>query len=98
MEFCPNCGKVLYPQRKGGKTVLICRACGYSVDVDRSSKKSMTMVYHISEEKHTRTSVIEKKEEDKEKKEAERELVQELYKEIFSETYLETEGESSGED
>ncbi|HDI75282.1 MAG: DNA-directed RNA polymerase subunit M [Thermoprotei archaeon] len=95
MEFCPKCGKVLYPVKKEGKTLLTCRACGYTVNVTQSSIESMKMVYRVSDEMHTRTSVIEKKEEDREKKEAERELVQELYKEIFSETYLESEGEGS---
>jgi len=28
MEFCKKCGTLMVPQKKGSKTVLICRKCG----------------------------------------------------------------------
>ena len=41
MEFCPNCGKVLFP--KDGK--FSCDACGYEKNVTEESKKQ----YEVSE-------------------------------------------------
>lgn len=29
VEFCPKCGSIMVPRRKGGKTVLMCPRCGY---------------------------------------------------------------------
>jgi DNA-directed RNA polymerase subunit M len=32
MQFCPKCGLVCVTKREGGKTVLVCRKCGYRIE------------------------------------------------------------------
>ncbi len=31
MKFCPTCGILLLPKKAGGRTVLQCSSCGYTV-------------------------------------------------------------------
>ena len=50
MEFCPNCGKVLFP--KDGK--FSCDACGYEKNVTEESKKQ----YEVSEKVDKEDTVI----------------------------------------
>lgn len=32
MEFCPKCGGLMVPGKVGGRKVLACRSCGYTVE------------------------------------------------------------------
>lgn len=32
MKFCPNCGTLMRPSKRGGKRVLVCPSCGYVED------------------------------------------------------------------
>ncbi len=35
--FCPKCGSILIPKKKGGKMVLVCKSCGaVSSDVENA--------------------------------------------------------------
>ena len=34
MEFCPDCGKLLIPKKKGKSRVLACAKCGYETKLD----------------------------------------------------------------
>ena len=46
LEFCENCGSLLYPSRdKDGNQVLVCRSCEYTKKVD---EKKATENYRIS--------------------------------------------------
>lgn len=95
VEFCPKCGSLLIPVRKGGKIILVCRRCHFQKDV--GSSDSYKGVQVISEDKKTKTAVIEEvKTTSKERKERERELLQELY-EIVLETMEQEQMESEEE-
>ena len=87
MEFCPNCGSVLIPAKKNGKTVLKCRKCGYEKAVGEKGYKT---IEKVSEEKKTRVDILEVPV-SKKRAEEEKEFVQEYY-EIFLESYGESEG------
>ncbi len=32
MEFCPKCGSVMKPEKKGSKIYLVCPRCGYKIE------------------------------------------------------------------
>ena len=34
MEFCPDCGKLLIPKKKGKSKILACAKCGYETKFD----------------------------------------------------------------
>jgi len=36
MEFCPKCGKILIPKKKGKSKVLVCPKCGYESSLEGS--------------------------------------------------------------
>lgn len=44
MEFCPECGKLLIPKKKGKSKLLVCAKCGYE------SKLSGKGKYEVSDE------------------------------------------------
>jgi len=44
MEFCPECGKLLIPKKKGKSKLLVCAKCGYE------SKLSGEDKYEVSDE------------------------------------------------
>lgn len=58
MQFCPQCGGLMYPRREGGRTHLVCRACGYKLE-----GLNVNAAYRVKREiQHTereRTIVIE---------------------------------------
>jgi len=35
MEFCPECGKLLIPKKKGKSKLLFCAKCGYENKLDQ---------------------------------------------------------------
>ena len=44
MEFCPDCGKLLIPKKKGKSKLLVCAKCGYE------RKLSAKTSYEVSDE------------------------------------------------
>ncbi|MHA1953324.1 MAG: DNA-directed RNA polymerase subunit M [Candidatus Heimdallarchaeaceae archaeon] len=44
MEFCPECGKLLIPKKKGKSKLLVCAKCGYE------SKLTGKDAYEVSDE------------------------------------------------
>jgi len=38
MEFCPNCGKTLFPKKSGASVTLVCKKCGYQKSLDAEVK------------------------------------------------------------
>lgn len=54
MEFCPNCGKLLVPKKKGNTKKLVCPKCGYESKLDSKEK------YEVSDEvKHKSSERLE---------------------------------------
>ncbi len=35
MEFCPECGKLLIPKKKGKSKMLVCAKCGYEGKLEK---------------------------------------------------------------
>ncbi len=54
MEFCPECGKLLIPKKKGKSKILACSKCGYE------SKLEEKDTYEVADEiEHKVSDVIE---------------------------------------
>ncbi|MBY9001902.1 MAG: DNA-directed RNA polymerase subunit M [Candidatus Heimdallarchaeota archaeon] len=54
MEFCPDCGKLLIPKKKGKAKVLTCPRCGYE------SKLVQTESYEVADQiKHKASDITE---------------------------------------
>ena len=54
MEFCPECGKLLIPKKKGKSKLLVCAKCGYE------SKLSEKDAYEVSDEvEHAPSEITE---------------------------------------
>jgi len=54
MEFCPDCGKLLVPRKKGKLKLLVCLKCGYE------RKLSTNTSYEVSDEvKHKAHEITE---------------------------------------
>jgi DNA-directed RNA polymerase subunit M len=54
MEFCPECGKILIPKKKGKSKILVCAKCGYE------SKLSTKTSYDVADEvKHKASDITE---------------------------------------
>ncbi|MHC1599122.1 MAG: transcription factor S [Candidatus Methanofastidiosia archaeon] len=60
MEFCPECESLIIPTKKDGKTLLICKKCGYTRDVDLNDSNSKFIVQEkISHSPKEKLIVIE---------------------------------------
>jgi len=91
MEFCPKCGGLMLPRRKGEELHLVCQSCGYSV---RAKKlEGYTAKEVIAEEKKTKVSVFTAP--SGLASEEERRQLKEEYYEVFLETMSEEETEES---
>lgn len=33
MKFCPKCGSIMFPKKTKGKTVFVCKKCGYEEEI-----------------------------------------------------------------
>ncbi len=55
MEYCDECGSIVYPVKQGGDRVLKCRRCGFSKEmgakVDPNSFKISTVIQHSEKDK-----------------------------------------------
>ena len=91
VEFCPKCGSLLVPVKKNNKIFLVCPKCGYEKEVKKSKNNSYRKTFKISEDKKTKTAILEENTKiNKEEKVREKELLKEYY-EIFLETMEENE-------
>jgi len=81
VEFCPNCGSVLVPQRRGSETYLVCRSCGFS---KRAAGESYRQRERIDRRKKTKVTAVSRASEEK-LSEEEREMLKEYY-EVFLST------------
>lgn len=96
MEFCPKCGKLLIPEKRDGKTFLICRSCGF--EKLASESKGYKIIQPIEEKKRRKTLIVEEPIKIvKKRKEEERELMADFY-EVFLENYEESEEETEAEE
>lgn len=93
MEFCEKCGKMLVPERRGGKIVLVCRSCGFVKGLEDSSSYKMT--YSVEENKRRKIAIVSETEIRRRSKE-EQELMEDYYR-LLLETYAESESESESE-
>ncbi|MHA1304886.1 MAG: hypothetical protein ACTSQE_03255 [Candidatus Heimdallarchaeaceae archaeon] len=76
MEFCENCGKMLIPQKKGKKRVLVCPRCKKEKEIKDTSR------YEIEEEvSHKSSELVDIifEEDEKEISEAEKEARRERF-------------------
>jgi len=95
LKFCPKCGNLLVPIRKGEKLILKCRVCGHEEEATtKTIGKEYTIKHNVEEEKRVKTSKVSEPPRPI-RREEEREMLQEYY-EIFLETF--TEEESGAEE
>ncbi len=92
MEFCPKCGGLMLPRRRGGEVYLVCQSCGYEMRAKRL--EGYAAKEEIAEEKRTRVSVFTAT--SRGVSEEERRQLKEEYYEVFLET-MEGEGGEEGE-
>ncbi len=52
MEFCPNCGKMMIPKKKGKKTILVCPKCHTEKEIEDPAS------YEIEEEVEHKSSEL----------------------------------------
>ncbi len=90
MKFCPKCGTMMVPVRKGKKTILKCPKCGYEEELHTNTKDYKIEIKETTQKVRT-TSVVSEEEEKKRTKE---ELEQE--KEEFYEVFLDLMSEEEG--
>ncbi len=61
MDFCPECGNLMNPEKKEGKVVLVCSTCEYEEKGTDETDKSYKMVEES--EGKDETAVIEREQE-----------------------------------
>ncbi|HME52409.1 MAG TPA: RPA12/RPB9/RPC11 RNA polymerase family protein [Candidatus Lokiarchaeia archaeon] len=44
VDFCPNCGSILYPRKKGEQKVLFCKMCDYEKELEGKAAPLMSPV------------------------------------------------------
>ncbi len=52
MEFCPECGKLLIPKKKGKLKMLVCAKCGYEGKLEKDES------YEVQDEVEHKASDI----------------------------------------
>ncbi len=52
MEFCPECGKLLIPKKKGKAKVLVCSKCGIELKLNKDGG------YDVQDEVEHKTSEL----------------------------------------
>jgi len=60
MRFCPKCGSILVPSKRQGKTVLVCRKCGYVEEVGAENSSGYRLVREIKHKPSDKIVVITK--------------------------------------
>ncbi|MEM1700272.1 MAG: DNA-directed RNA polymerase subunit M, partial [Desulfurococcaceae archaeon] len=94
VRFCPRCGSIMYPFKKGDEVLLKCTKCGF--ETKAGDKEKYSMKYQVGSSKRTVTAKVSEAKESKITPE-EREMLREYY-EIFLEEFERSEFEESGED
>ncbi|MGC9111936.1 transcription elongation factor [Acidilobus sp.] len=83
MRFCPRCGGVMVPVKKGDKTILKCTRCGYEMALDKSSERDYKGASKADEKKVLTTTVVSKEvQQNKEESKEELEQAKEDYYEL----------------
>ena len=62
MKFCPKCGGLMYPRKENGKSVLICRSCGYKLELgggEESAVKTYTLRKKLAHTEKEKTIIID---------------------------------------
>ncbi|MBS7287835.1 MAG: DNA-directed RNA polymerase [Candidatus Freyarchaeota archaeon] len=83
--FCPKDGALMVPKKKDGKTVLVCKKCGYETPV--SDEKKYKLVVKIPHTTKDKTAVVEKeltmsfKQDEEEREELRRQMLEFLAEE-----------------
>ena len=90
MKFCPKCGTMMVPVRKGNKVILKCPKCGYEEVLKGSIKDYKIEIKEPSQKVKTTSVVSEKKEKSREREELEQE--KEDYYEVFLDLMSQEEG------
>ncbi len=89
VEFCPQCGSILIPEKKEGVVYLVCKACGFRKEARGAEYRQKET---MDKRKRTKLTVISKAEEGEKLSEEKREMLKEYY-EVFLSTM-----ESAGEE
>ncbi len=58
MKFCPKCGGVMVPVKQGGKVVLRCTRCGYTMEVGSSRELSVYRVTNVIEHSEKEKTIV----------------------------------------
>lgn len=58
MKFCPQCGSVMVPVKRGNGVVLVCRACGYEEVPDSSSAELYSVRMQVERKPSDRILVL----------------------------------------
>jgi DNA-directed RNA polymerase subunit M len=58
VKFCPKCGGVMVPVKKGKKVVLKCTKCGYEMSIGRKEKEKYVLKEKISEKERLKTTSL----------------------------------------
>ncbi len=90
MKFCPKCGTMMVPVRKGNKVVLKCPKCGYEEELKGKAKDYKIEIKETSQKVKTTSIVSEKKGKGRGKEELEQE--KEDYYEVFLDLMSQEEG------
>ncbi|MBN1786250.1 MAG: transcription factor S [Candidatus Methanofastidiosa archaeon] len=61
MEFCPECGSLMMPSKKGSLTIITCKKCGYCRDLSKEDKSKFVVKEKISHSPKDKLIVIEDK-------------------------------------
>ena len=56
MKFCPKCGGLMLPIKKGDKIILKCTKCGYEIDAKNLDKNEYKVIEKVSEEQRVVTT------------------------------------------
>ena len=59
MEFCPECKSLMLPTKQDGKTVIVCKKCGYCRDFGSEDSKKFTIKETINRSPKEKIVVIE---------------------------------------
>lgn len=89
MRFCPKCGNLMVPVRKGGRTSLRCRVCQYELTAKSGAERGYRVSHSVEKEKKVKTAKVSEPRRPL-RSEEEREMIQEYY-EIFLESFVEEE-------
>jgi|Deesub1362B_J571_1020462.scaffolds.fasta_scaffold49371_1 DNA-directed RNA polymerase subunit M len=89
MKFCPKCGTLLVPSKKGKKSTLKCPKCGYEERIKRAAKSEYKLSVKADTNLKVKTTslvsekkeVLRKKEEIEQEKEEFYEVLLDLMKE-----------------